>query len=135
MSLDGLSGAELASDKATAQKRIWAFLKLCAKFIPCEHEAYDLAVASLDAEVDDDVSEACKIHQTVSEQCFAVILRAQREAVSVLIQVLYSLHQGHVLFLSRLASETSEQVSTKQLPAGQTMLRTPGQGTLRAGLS
>jgi hypothetical protein len=99
LNLDGPSGAELSSDKATAQKRIWSFLKLCAKFIPWEHEAYDLAVACLDAEVDDDVSEARKILKTVSEQCLAVILRAQREAVSVLIQVLYSLHQGHVPLL------------------------------------
>ncbi len=90
---------ELASDKATAQKRIWAFLKLCAKFIPCEHETYDLAVGCLDAEVDDDVAEARKILKTVQETCLTAIVQAQRNAVSVLQQVLYFLHQGHVQFL------------------------------------
>ncbi len=59
LSLNSSSGAELASDKATAPTRVWAFLKLCAKFIPCEHEAYDLAVGCLDAEVD------CQIPDTV----------------------------------------------------------------------
>ena len=58
LSLDGASGAERYTDKATAPKRIWAFLRLCAKSIPCEHEAYDHAVACLDAEVDSDVSKA-----------------------------------------------------------------------------
>jgi hypothetical protein len=45
LSLDGSSGANSFTDKATAPKRIWTFLRLCAKFIPCEHEAYDHAVA------------------------------------------------------------------------------------------
>jgi hypothetical protein len=49
--------------------------------------------------VDDDVSEARKILKTVQETCLTEILQAQREAVSMLLQVLYSLHQGHVLFL------------------------------------
>jgi hypothetical protein len=69
LSLNGSSGAELASDKATAPTRVWAFLKLCAKFIPCEHEAYDLAVGCLDAEVDGDVAEARKILKTVQDTC------------------------------------------------------------------
>jgi hypothetical protein len=99
LSLVGSSGAELASDKAAAQKRIWAFLKLCAKFIPCEHETYDLAVGCLDAEVDDDVAEARKILKTVQETCLTAIVQAQRNAVSVLLQVLYFLHHGHVQFL------------------------------------
>ncbi len=99
MSLNGSSGAELASDKATAPTRVWAFLTLCAKFIPCEHEAYDLAVGCLDAEVDDDVAEARKVLKTVQETCLTAIVQAQRKAVSVLLQVLYFLHQGHVQFL------------------------------------
>ena len=99
LSLDGSSGADRSSDKATATKRIWAFLKLCAKFIPCEHETYDLAVGCLDAEVDDDVVEARKILKYVQETCFAAIMQAQRKSVSVLLQVLYFLQQGHVQFL------------------------------------
>ncbi len=99
LSLDSSSGAELSSDKATATKRIWAFLKLCAKFIPCAHEEYDLAVGNLDVEVDDDVAEARKILKYVQETCFAAIVQAQRKAVSVLLQVLYFLQQGHVQFL------------------------------------
>jgi hypothetical protein len=99
LSLNGSSGAELASDKATAPTRMWAFLKLCAKFIPCEHEEYDLAVGVLDVEVDDDVAEARKILKYVQDTCLDRILQAQRNAVSVLLQVLYFLHQGHVQFL------------------------------------
>jgi hypothetical protein len=100
LNLGGSSGAELHSDKVTAPKRIWAFLKLCAKFIPCEHEAYDLAVAYLDAELDIDVSKARTVLKITQEQFLPVIVKAQNEAVSVLLQVLYSLHQGHVQFLS-----------------------------------
>jgi hypothetical protein len=96
LSLPGSSGAELFSDKATAPKRIWAFLKLCAKFIPCEHEAYDLAVACLDVEVDLDVTRARAVLKTTQEQFLPVIIKEQREAVSVLLQVLYFLHQRHV---------------------------------------
>jgi hypothetical protein len=46
-----------------------------------------------------DVAEARKILKSVQEACLAKIAQAQREAVSVLLQVLYSLHQGHVRFL------------------------------------
>jgi hypothetical protein len=81
LSLDGSSGADRSSDKATATKRIWAFLKLCAKFIPCEHEAYDLAVGCLDAEVDDDVAEARKILKYVQETCFAAIVQAPQSGL------------------------------------------------------
>ncbi len=49
--------------------------------------------------MDDDVSEARKILKTVQETCLAQILQAQHNAVSVLLQVLYFLHQGHVQFL------------------------------------
>ncbi len=100
LSLAGSSGAELFSDKATAPKRIWVFLKLCVKFIPCEHEAYDLAVACLDVEVGLGFSRARTVLKTTEEQFLPVIVKAQNEAVSVLLQVLYSLHQGHVQFLS-----------------------------------
>jgi hypothetical protein len=46
------------TDKATASKRISAFLRLCAAFIPCEHEEYDEAVKELNAEVADDLADA-----------------------------------------------------------------------------
>jgi hypothetical protein len=78
---------------------MWVFLKLCAKFIPCEDELYDLAVGILDAEVNDDVAEARKILKTVQDTCLDRILQAQCNAVSVLLQVLYFIHQGHVQFL------------------------------------
>jgi hypothetical protein len=49
--------------------------------------------------VNDDVAEARKILKTVQETCLAEILQFQRKAVSVLLQLLYFLHQGHVQFL------------------------------------
>ncbi len=58
LSLDSSSEANSSSDKATAPKRIFTFLQLCATFIPCDHSAYDQAVFSLDAEVDADVERA-----------------------------------------------------------------------------
>ncbi len=61
--------------------------------------AYHCTVACLDVEVDEDLSTARAVLKTVQEQCLAVIVQAQREAVSVLLQVLYFLHQGHVQFL------------------------------------
>ena len=48
---------------------------------------------------DDDVAEARKILKYVQETCFAAIVQAHRKAVSVLLQVLYFLQQGHVQFL------------------------------------
>ncbi len=49
--------------------------------------------------MNDDVAEARKILKTVQDTCLDRILQAQRNAVSVLLQVLYFLHQGHVQFL------------------------------------
>ncbi len=51
------------------------------------------------SEVDDDVAKARKILKTVEDTCLASILQAQRNVVSVLLQVLYFLHQGNVQFL------------------------------------
>jgi hypothetical protein len=99
LSLDTASGAISASDKATAPKRIATFLKLCAAFIPCDHMAYDQAVFSLDAEVDADVERAKAVLALVEEQQLPAIIKLQDEAVSVLLQVLYALHQGRVHFL------------------------------------
>ncbi len=49
--------------------------------------------------MDDDVAEARKILKCVQETCFAAIVQNQRNAVSVRLQVLYFLQQGHVQFL------------------------------------
>ena len=99
LSLDTASGAISASDRATAPKRIATFLRLCATFIPCDHVAYDQAVFSLDAEVDADVERAKAVLALVEEQQLPAIIKLQDEAVSVLLQVLYALHQGRVHFL------------------------------------
>jgi hypothetical protein len=99
LSLDTASGAASASDKATAPKRIAAFLRLCAAFVPCDHLAYDQAVFSLDAEVDMNVEKARAVLALVEEQQLPAIIKLQDEAVSVLLQVLYALHQGRVQFL------------------------------------
>jgi hypothetical protein len=97
--LDTSSGANSASDKATAPKRIATFLQLCANFIPCDHSSYDQAVYSLDAEVDTDVERAKAVLAFVEEQHLPAINKLQDEAVSVILQVLYALHQGRVQFL------------------------------------
>jgi hypothetical protein len=41
LSLNSPSGADSASDRATAPKRVATFLQLCAAFIPCDHSAYE----------------------------------------------------------------------------------------------
>ncbi len=102
LSLDTASGAISASDKATAPKRIATFLQLCSTFIPCDHVVYDQAVFSLDAEVDTDVERAKAVLALVEQQHLPAIMKLQDEAVSVLLQVLYALHQGRVQFYGRL---------------------------------
>ena len=54
---------------------------------------------SLDAEVDTDVERAKAVLAFVEEQHLPAIIKLQDEAVSVLLQVLYALHQGRVQFL------------------------------------
>ena len=54
---------------------------------------------SLDAEVDTDVERAKAVLAFVEEQHLPAINKLQDEAVSVLLQVLYALHQGRVQFL------------------------------------
>ena len=88
-------------DKATAPKRIQAFLKLCALYIPCKHDDYDGAVLNLDSEVSPDIRSAKLSLEVVQERQLPAIVKAQNEAVSVLLQVLYFLQQGHVQFLMR----------------------------------
>jgi hypothetical protein len=98
LSLNSPSRADSASDRATAPKRVYTFLQLCATFIPCDHSAYDQAVFSLDAEVDADVEKAKAVLALVEDQHLSIINRLQEEAVSVLLQVLYFLHQGPGVF-------------------------------------
>jgi hypothetical protein len=99
LSLNSPCGADSASDRATAAKRIATFLQLCVTFIPCDHSAYDQAVFSLNAEVDADVDRVKGVLAFVQDQHLPIINKLQDEAVSVLLQVLYALHQGHVQFL------------------------------------
>jgi hypothetical protein len=85
-----------AADKATAPKRISAFLRLCAAFIPCEHVEYAATVDELSDEVSDDLDDAKFILKRVEEKVMPALCKLEREAPSVLLQVLYSLQQGHV---------------------------------------
>ena len=101
LSLNIASDATQSTDKATAPKRIQAFLKLCALYIPCEHDDYDAAVLHLDSEVSHDIRAAKLSLETVQERLLPAMVKAQNEAVSVLLQVLYFLQQGHVQFLMR----------------------------------
>jgi hypothetical protein len=91
LSLDLSSEASGATDKATAPKRISAFLRLCAAFIPWEHAEYDEAVEDLNAEVDDDVESAKLTLENFRDDLLPAIVKAQSEAVLVLHQVLYAL--------------------------------------------
>jgi hypothetical protein len=99
LSLDIATEAFDAADKATAPKRISAFLKLCARFIPCEHGEYDDAVEELGAEIGDDLDDAKFTLKRVGEKVVPSLLKLECEATSVLLQVLYALHRGHVQFL------------------------------------
>jgi hypothetical protein len=99
LSLNIASEATQSTDKATAPKRISAFLRLCALYIPCEFEDYEDAVRDLDSEVDPDLRTAKLTLEIIQEQRLLAIVKAQNEAVSVLLQVLYFLQRGHVQFL------------------------------------
>jgi hypothetical protein len=99
LSLNIASEATQSTDKATAPKRISAFLRLCALYIPCEFDDYDDAVKTLDSEVDSDHRRAKILLQMIQGQHLSTIIKARNEAVSTLLQVLYFLHQGHVQFL------------------------------------
>jgi hypothetical protein len=74
-------------------------LKLCARFIPCEHGEYDDAVEELGAEIDGDLDDAKFTLKRVEEKVLPALVKLEHEATSVLLQVLYSLHRGHVQFL------------------------------------
>jgi hypothetical protein len=97
LSLNIASEATQSTDKATAPKRISAFLRLCALYIPCEVDNYDDAVKTLDSEVDSDLRKAKLILEIIQEQNLPVIVKAQNEAVPAFL--LYFLQRGHVQFL------------------------------------
>jgi hypothetical protein len=99
LKLDIATEALDATDKTTAPKRISAFLQLCAKFIPCEHFEYGEAVKELSEEVADDLDDANFTLKRVEEKTMPELLKLECEATSVLLQVLYALHRGHVQFL------------------------------------
>jgi hypothetical protein len=78
LSLNIASEASQSTDKATASKRVQAFLQLCAMYIPCEHDDYyDDAVLTLDAEVSHDLRTAKLILEDVQEQQLPAIIKAQ----------------------------------------------------------
>ena len=99
LSLNIASEAISSTDKATASKRVFAFLRLCHLYIPCEHEDYEEAVHNLDSEVSPELRTAKNTLDTVREQRLPAIVKAKDEAVSAILQVLYFLQQGHVQFL------------------------------------
>ena len=99
LSLNIAFEATQSTDKVTAPKRVKAFLQLCALYIPCEHDDYDGTVLNLDSEVSHDLSTAKLSLEIVQEQQLPAIIKAQDEAVSALLQVLYFLQHGHVQFL------------------------------------
>jgi hypothetical protein len=99
LSLNIASEVVRSTDKATAPKRILAFFQLCALYIPYEHEDYEDAVTTLDSEVNHDLRSARLSLEIIQEQILPAIIKAQNEAVSTLLQVLYFLQQGHVQFL------------------------------------
>jgi hypothetical protein len=86
------------TDKATAPKRISAFLRLCAAFIPCQHAEYDEA-EELNAEVSGDLAEAKLTLENIQDGFVPAIAKLESEAPSVLLQVLYALQLGHVQFV------------------------------------
>jgi hypothetical protein len=99
LSLNIASEATSFTDKATASKRVFAFLRLCHLYIPCEHEDYEETVHNLDSEVSPDLRTAKSTLEVVQEQRLPAIVKAKDEAISTILQVLYFLQQGHVQFL------------------------------------
>ena len=99
LSFDAASEALKPSDKATAPKRIKTFMRLCELYVPCECDEYNSAVAMLDSDVDAELCNAKIALDSVRDHDLPSIVKAQSEATSVLLQVLYFLQRGHVLFL------------------------------------
>ena len=99
LSLNIASEATRSTDKATASKRVFAFLRLCHLYIPCQHEDYEEVVHNLDSEVSPDLRTAKNTLEVVQDQRLPAIVKAKDEAISTILQVLYFLQQGHVQFL------------------------------------
>jgi hypothetical protein len=74
-------------------------MRLCELYVPCEFDEYNSAVAMLDSDVDAELCNAKIALDSVRDHDLPSIVKAQSEATSVLLQVLYFLQQGHVLFL------------------------------------
>jgi hypothetical protein len=70
--------------------RISAFLK---------RVEYVNTVEELSAEIGDDLDDAKFTLESVEEKSVPVLVKLECEATSVLLQVLYTLHRGHVQFL------------------------------------
>jgi hypothetical protein len=68
LSLNIASGANLLMDKATAPKRIGAFLRLCELYISCEFDEYKESVIYLDSEVGSDLRTAKFVLEVIQEQ-------------------------------------------------------------------
>jgi hypothetical protein len=101
LSLEGPSGAANAADDETAPKRIRVFIKLCSVFIPCGYDEYYHAIAQLDVEVNPDLMVAWQPFLQVRDEILVTIANYKARAPSVLLQVLYSLQEGHVQYLLR----------------------------------
>ena len=101
LSLEGPSGAANAADEETAPKRIRVFIKLCSVFIPCGYDEYYHAIAQLDVEVNPDLMVAWQPYVQVRDEILVTIANYKARAPSVLLQVLYSLQEGHVQYLLR----------------------------------
>jgi hypothetical protein len=99
LSLNIASEATKSTDKATASKCVSAFLRFCPLYIPCEYDDYEEAARVLDSEVDPDLRTAKFTLEIVQERRLPAIVKAQNQAVSTILQVLYFLQQGHVQFL------------------------------------
>jgi hypothetical protein len=98
LSLEGPTEAPNGADERTAPKRIRVFLKLCSVFVPCKYDDYCHAVSQLDVELNPDFLVAV---QPVRDEILVNITNRIETATSVLLQVLYTLQQGHVQYLLR----------------------------------
>ncbi len=74
LSLNIAFEATSSTDKATASKRVFAFLRLCHLYIPCEHEDYEETVHNLDSEVSPDLRTAKSTLELVQEQRLPAIV-------------------------------------------------------------
>jgi hypothetical protein len=85
LSLNIASEATKSTDKATASKRVSAFLRLCPLYILCEYEDYEEAARVLGSEVDPDLRTAKLTLEIVQEHRLPAIVKAQEEVVSTIL--------------------------------------------------